>query len=54
MLKGYTGRDMFALHRHEMEQLLGHEEATRLEGQVTLQKKMTGVSCRPEVQVPYV
>ncbi|KAK7098896.1 epidermal growth factor receptor kinase substrate 8-like isoform X6 [Littorina saxatilis] len=42
MLKGYTGRDMFALHRHEMEQLLGHEEATRLEGQVTLQKKMTG------------
>ncbi|XP_076471438.1 epidermal growth factor receptor kinase substrate 8-like protein 1 isoform X2 [Babylonia areolata] len=41
-LQGFTGTDLFSLHRHEMEQLIGHDEAARLEGQLTLQKKMTG------------
>ncbi|PVD21183.1 hypothetical protein C0Q70_19351 [Pomacea canaliculata] len=41
-LKGFSGRDIFGLHRQEMESIIGHEEAARLEGQLTLQKKMTG------------
>lgn len=38
-----SGRDLLVMQRAEMEKLLGHEEAARLAGQITLQKKMTGV-----------
>ena len=50
-LAGLTGGDLFSLHRQEMEQLLGHEEAARLQGQLTLQKKMTGVSYFPSLSL---
>ena len=43
-LEGFNGRDLLTLHRSEMAQLVGHEEAARLEGQLTIHKKMIGVS----------
>ncbi|KAL8618905.1 hypothetical protein ACOMHN_020324 [Nucella lapillus] len=50
-LQGFTGRDLFSLHRQEMDQLIGHDEAARLEGQLTLQKKMTGYKTQSAVEL---
>ncbi|CAG5116292.1 unnamed protein product, partial [Candidula unifasciata] len=42
----YTGSDMFQLTLAEMEEELGHEEAIRLDGQLTLQKSSSGYTTR--------
>ncbi|XP_012939830.1 epidermal growth factor receptor kinase substrate 8 [Aplysia californica] len=39
---GYTGREMFHLHLTQLQRMLGHDEAIRLDGLLTLQKNTSG------------
>ena len=41
---GHTGLDMFHLRLADFQQLLSRDEATRLDGLLTLQKNSSGVS----------
>ncbi|BFZ05083.1 hypothetical protein BsWGS_08125 [Bradybaena similaris] len=43
---GYTGLDMFQLHLSDLEDLLGHEEAIRLDGLLTLQRSASGYATK--------
>ncbi|KAK0051606.1 epidermal growth factor receptor kinase substrate 8, partial [Biomphalaria pfeifferi] len=43
---GYTGREIFQLRFNDFVQLIGHDEAIRLDGLIRLQKSTSGYSTR--------
>lgn len=46
VFRGHTGLDMFHLRLADFQQLLGHDEAARLDGLLTLQKNSSGYGTR--------
>ncbi|XP_055900793.1 epidermal growth factor receptor kinase substrate 8-like protein 1 isoform X3 [Biomphalaria glabrata] len=44
--QGYTGREIFQLRFNDFVQLIGHDEAIRLDGLIRLQKSTSGYSTR--------
>ncbi|XP_071100187.1 epidermal growth factor receptor kinase substrate 8-like isoform X3 [Haliotis cracherodii] len=45
-LHGYSAQELFQLKKRDFERFIGHEEAVRLDGQLTLQKKTSGFETR--------
>lgn len=43
MLSGYNGHDLLRMKMKDLERLINHDEAQRLDGHLTLQKNMSGV-----------
>ncbi|XP_046552705.1 epidermal growth factor receptor kinase substrate 8-like isoform X6 [Haliotis rubra] len=45
-LHGYSAQELFQLKKRDFERFLGHDEAVRLDGQLTIQKKTSGFETR--------